>query len=469
MLTVAAAKASVNVEIRDDTYELLLRLEAEGVIQSALLTTRPISRGEAARLILEAERNAEGKSPLVRNTVRLLKERFRGEFDARSYIKPADRVYFRYVHSDDGDELVYNNDGVVYEDGSNFSLGFASRAVLGPVSAYINPEFRYSEDDEDYVMRRAYGAIDLWRLSLQAGTDSQWWGPGRHGSILLSNNAQPFTMLKLSNPEPALLPWVFGYLGPFRFVFFVTALEEERTVPEPVLWGLRFNFKPTPYIEIGLQRTALFGGEGRPEDIETWWKSFTTRHENEGGVEAGDQRAGVDLKLTLPLRWQPFQLYAEVDGEDNEVGLPSKRAYLVGAYLPRILDLERLGLRAEYASTHLKKHPPVWYKHHIYRSGYTYKGRVIGHHMGTDSDDLFFELSYLMPELNGGVRVAYDRERHNLSGSVNPTEDEVSISVKLGMKRGLSVEGKCSAEKLKDFGVDDDYISLIMLNLEYAF
>ena len=44
-----------NIEIGDDAYGILLRLEAEGVIKSGLLTTRPISRAEAERLIGEAE------------------------------------------------------------------------------------------------------------------------------------------------------------------------------------------------------------------------------------------------------------------------------------------------------------------------------------------------------------------------------------------------------------------------------
>ena len=45
-----------NIEIGDDVYEILLRLEAVGAIKSGLLTTRPISRAEAGRLIREAER-----------------------------------------------------------------------------------------------------------------------------------------------------------------------------------------------------------------------------------------------------------------------------------------------------------------------------------------------------------------------------------------------------------------------------
>ena len=56
-MIVQTSMASTSVPVGDDTYNVLLRLEAEGVIQSALLTTEPLSRKEVARLIVEAERN----------------------------------------------------------------------------------------------------------------------------------------------------------------------------------------------------------------------------------------------------------------------------------------------------------------------------------------------------------------------------------------------------------------------------
>jgi hypothetical protein len=457
------------MDIDDDTYDLLLRLEAEGVIRSGLLATRPLSRREAERLILEAEKNSEGMDPFIRQMVKNLRGRLEDGFEGVKYIKPVDRTYAGYIHSDqDGQELNYNNDGDIYEDGSNLRLGLASRAELDWISFYMNPELRYSEDDEDLVMKRVYGVLAFRGLELQAGMDSQWWGPGYHGSLLLSNNAQPLTMLKLTNPHPALLPWVFRRLGPFRFVVFAARLEEERTVPEPYIWGMRLNFKPSPYVEFGLQRTALLGGEGRPEDIETWWSSFTTSGENDPENDAGDQRAGVDLKLTMPFRAQPLQLYAEVDGEDNALDVPSERAWLAGLYLPRILGIQRVSLRAEYATTHVSDKPDVWYSHHIYQSGYTYKGRIIGHHMGADSDDVYIELCYSLPELNGWIKLLYDRERHSLSEDPELSEYEASVRVKAMLSEDLALEGRYSygeSESLTDSEVTGENESIIMISL----
>ncbi len=158
-------------------------------------------------------------------------------------------------------------------------------------------------------------------------------------------------MLRLTNSQPVLLPWILRYIGPFRFTSFVTRLEEDRQgPPEPYLWGMRLNFKPHPYIEFGLSRTIMLGGKGRPQDLRTWWKTFIGGTEDESTSMSGDQKGGYDVKLTLPFKFQPVQVYLDAAGEDNAATsiIPTHWAYVSGLYLPRILGLERIDLRVEY-------------------------------------------------------------------------------------------------------------------------
>ncbi|MFN3740310.1 MAG: capsule assembly Wzi family protein [Thermodesulfovibrionales bacterium] len=435
---VPSSSASTYLSLDDETYEILNRLEAEGVIEGGLLSTKPLNRKEIKRLIIEAERNSKDKGLFIQNLIKYLKERFIYEKGDVKFIRPVDNLYVSYIHSSSHNQtLNYNKEGDSYNKGSNLRAGLSSRAELGWLSFYLNPEIRYSGPDTDLIMKRSYGVLSLLGLDLQFGRDSQWWGPGYHGALLVSNNAEPLTMLRFTNSYPVLLPSVFKYLGPFRFVFFITRLEEERTIPEPYLWGMRFNFKPHPYIEIGLERTALLGGRGRSSDLKTWLKSLTGRQENDPG-EPGDQRAGFDLKITLPFKRQPLQLYVEAAEEDEAGGLPYKWAYLAGIYMPRILSLERLSLRAEYANTHVSGGPNVWYSHHIYGlDAYSYKGRIIGHHIGTDSRDGFFELSYFIPERDRRISIFYDREEHNLSGSFGEKKDEFGLRFESKITKGL--------------------------------
>jgi hypothetical protein len=235
---------------------------------------------------------------------------------------------------------------------------------------------------------------------------------------------------------------------------------------------MRLNFKPHPYLEIGLQRTALLGGKGRSESLSTWWKSFTGKGENIPGVEAGDQRAGFDIKLTLPFKWQPLQVYAEAAGEDEAGGLPYKWAYLAGIYLPRILSFERISLRGEYATTHVEGAPNVWYTHGIYTDGYKYKGRIIGHHMGTDSKDIFLEVSYLIPERNGRISIFYDRQVHNLSETVREKKDEVAVRVDIKLAKDLKVKTSYRYGKIENIGnipAEDRKINIIIGMISYNF
>ncbi len=488
MLTFTLGAASTNVPLEDDVYDVLARLEAEGVIQSALLSTRPLSRREVARLIMEAERNSSDRSPFIQQLVGTLKDRFRddlggGTYMQPEYIKPLDTFYTRYAYSDSASpDLTYNSDGDLYGRGSNGRVGFSSRVELGWAALFINPEAAYSgsEDELDVIMKKAYGVLNIGGMALEVGKDSQWWGPGRHGSILLSNNAEPMRIVKISNPHPVLLPWIFRYLGPFNFTLFATELEKDRYVPEPYLWGMRLVFKPVPYFEAGLQRTAILGGEGRSEDLETWWESFSGMGENPAvdiagdpeGVEAGDQRVGCDIKLTIPFGFQPLQFYAEGAGEDEAGGLPTKWAYLGGLYLPRLLGVEAAELRVEYANTYIKDLSNVWYNHDIYRTGYTYKGRVIGHHVGTDSRDLFVALTYRLPELNGRIDLTYDWERHSISADTSPKRMEAALGLRLDAGDGLALEGRYGYFWFDDYGDlpdADGRAYLATLEVSYAF
>jgi len=474
------AIASTNVDIGDEAYDALLRLEAEGLIRSGLLTTRPISRREAARLLGEAESNSEGRGPFIKTIIRTLKKEF-GDENGAEYIKPLDKTYVEFTHSDQaGQELNYNNDGDTYARGANLRLGLASRADLGWLSYHINPELRHSEDDEEVALEKAYAVLSHWGLELEAGKDSQWWGPGRHGALLLSNNAVPLTIIKLTNPHPALLPWAFKHLGPFRFVLFASRLEAERVVPEVYFWGLRLNFKPSPYVEIGLQRMSLLGGDGHPQDLEAWVKSFLFL--DRGSGDSSDHRVSFDAKVTLPLDWLPLQLYGEIGVEDG--GLPSfvadivgydgespMTAYLVGLHMPRLPGIERAGLTVEYATTRADNRPDaIWYTHSIYKTGHSYKGRFMGHHMGPEAEDIFIELSYLLPELGGGVRISYDRECHHLPDvAAQGATEEIAASINLEFKSGLEVEGRLAAGRMDNGAGPDENTSLVMLRASYRY
>jgi len=456
MFAAVTADASTYLEIGDEAYTLLSRLEAEGVVRSGLLNTRPLSRTEAIRLLREAEQNSAGSTAFIKSLVQDLRQRLEPNGTREERPKIITAMYANYINTissvrtltyspygtkEKEQAMNYNNNGDLYSRGSNERLGINARMEdLGMVSFMLNPELRTaSSGSSEMVLKEGYAIFDIgWDLI--AGKASQWWGPGYHGGILLTNNAEPFTMLELTNPTQGVLPGFLKYLGPYRFTFFVTTLEKDRTdVAEPYLWGMRYDFKPHQSLEIGLERTALLGGQGRPTDRNTWLNSFTGRGDhvtNASGYdlsEPGDQRAGFDLKLTLPFEVQPIQIYMEADGEDGYHILPSQWAYLAGLYLPRVLSVERLEFRFEWAQSYdpVSTRPSAWYTHHVYQSGYTYNGTIIGHHMGTDSRDVFTELTCRFPEQKARVSLSFDRTEHNMSSDIHELEHEIAIRTAL--------------------------------------
>jgi hypothetical protein len=453
----SAAYASTYLDLNDEAYSLLSRLEAEGVIQSGLLTTKPLSRSEAVRLLREAEENSRAGSEFLQSLVRELRGRIRPETAGPGVLELPDTAYATYAWNNAGIRtLTYgvtrekeqafnsNNNGDLYARDGNERLGVTARMEdIAGFSLFLNPEFRSSQGGSDnrLVLRSGYAVYDFgW--DLVAGRDSQWWGPGYHGALLLSNNAQPLTMVKIANPHPFVLPWMLHYLGPMDVTLFATQLEEDRPdAARPYLWGMRVNFKPLPVVEVGLERTALLGGRGRSVSWHTWIDSVLGKNEHHD-PEVGDQRAGYDIKVTAPFDLQPVQIYMEAVAEDSVHTVPSQWAYIYGLYLPRLLSLERVEFRVEWARTDNGNgdRESSFYLHHIYTSGYTYHGSIIGHWIGTDSRDIYSELTFRFPEQRARVSLSLDRAEHNVSGNIHETDHEILLRGRFGLRESLDVE-----------------------------
>ncbi len=419
----ASNATTTYIPVGDEIYPLLDRLEAQGVITSGLLNTRPINRAEAERLLREAETSDAAEQPFVREMIASLRRRLGPSTADSSKTGYGASLYIRYINTDTAlPTLQFNNDGDKPSKGANYRTGMDLRIEnAGPLAIDVNPEYRTrSEPEDEEVIHHGYAVIGLSKIDMALGKDAQWWGPGRHGAILLTNNAEPFTMVRFTNPEPIVLPWILKHLGDFRFAFFATKLERDRNdISEPYLWGMRFDFKPIPNVEVGLQRTAILGGRnGRKDDLATWGKSIFPfgRADNTGTLaDPGDQRAGFDLTWTIPAKLQTVQLYLEGDGEDMHIAWPNLWAWVGGVYLPRIASLDRLDFRFEFGTTMGRRlNPVVWYGHWLYTDGYTYNDRIIGHHIGTDSRDLYFEFSYHLPEHDARFFLAYDQEGHHM-------------------------------------------------------
>jgi len=437
---VCMASVSTNVPIRHWSYTFIEQMSDYGLVDSALLSTKPISRLEMARLIIEAQQNIQDcneRNPYILTNLTRLEKEFSWEIDrlqllrglgtSGAVIKPIEDPYMRFLYADEPPEIE-NQQGDVFKKGSNQRYGFATRGVLFDTMAfYLHPEYRQGYvEDGPWELVEGYGKFAWGNLDILAGKDSLWWGPGYYGSLIMSTNAEPFTMVKVENARPILLPWIFKYLGPLRSTFFLTKLEKDRDKPEARLSGLRMDFKPLPNVEVGLSRTVMFGGEGNADiDYRDYLQIFWPK--NIQGEE--NQLAGFDvdwrINMPRPIPTRSLNLYGEFTGEDA-AGFHEFRP-LLGVKLNDLLRKGRTDLRVEYAKTYIGRWPGVFYTHGIFKSGYTYEGRVIGHHIGTDARDVFVRLThYVRPNLILGLD--FDRQT-GLGVNPRPQTDQTGIDL----------------------------------------
>jgi len=418
---VFGSASSANLPLDSPVYSDLDKLSGLGLIDSSLQGMRPYTRLEAARQVAEARGHATAgdATAVVRQILRRLETELHDQLvelhvlvgeAPDTYFKPLRSVEISYLHQDGEASAIprtnahqialnYNNFGIDYDNHNNGQLTLSSEARIARFFLLdIRPTLEIRDQEgTNLQLLEGRAALQLGSFEVSVGRQSLWWGQGRHGSLVLTNNAEPLDMLRFTNPAPVLLPWVFEYLGPFRFDLFWSRLESDRVVPKPYFAGLRFNFKPLPWFEIGASRTIMFGGKGRPK---IGWDEFLTilgGKNLRGGVDTSNSVAALDARLRLPCLWGT-EIYGEYGGEDEAGHFLANDAWLAGVFLPKVEPTGRASLRLEYADlSRIDNNSPVWYRHGIYRSGYTYQGKIMGHHAGGAAKDIYSELRIYLP------------------------------------------------------------------------
>ncbi len=411
LLLSRGAFSATFLPVESPLYQSLAFLEAQGCLKSAILTVKPLSRAEVLRLREEALFSCPRTSAFFEH-LRRLSTLF--EYSPRlSYLRPLDRLGGELFLTDLDDQRFakrfYNRAGEAVKDGLNYRFFWETRAEGEKFSFFLRPTWEDTGNGKKFFFPEAYLVVSGKRLSFLYGRLSQWWGPGAGADLILTNNPYPFDLYLVTNEKPAIIG---GWL--WRFVFFVSRLERHRAVSRPYFWGARLVTKPRPFLEIGLSRSALLGGAGRSSNLKTWLKSFLGKGENVGRgkpSEPGDQRFAVDLKLTAAPFGQPLQAYLEVGREHLVERILYEWAFILGLYLPSCGPWENLSLRLEYTHT-----PHNWGVHYLYRSGYTYRGWGVGHHLFRKGHDWWGQLIYQVLPLHAELELNFERLKSELTG-----------------------------------------------------
>ena len=251
------------------------------------------------------------------------------------------------------------------------------------------------------------------------GRESLWRGPGFNGSMLLSTNGRPVDLVKVGAAEQFTLPWIFEYLGPTKLTYFLGQLGSEGQFPHTKLTGLRLNFTPASFLEVGFSRVVQFNGNGRPS------VGFSDYIQILFGPGSDDLNSplnnntllSADFSLRLPnmSRYLPLfrdvELYGELGWDDtccNGVLIPLLPGGIIGLYSPNLFGSAQTELRIEYAAT-----SKIQFNSSIYADGYAFEGRPIAHFIGTRGKDFYVRIGrWFGPDVLVGLE--FDRSKIGL-------------------------------------------------------
>jgi hypothetical protein len=319
------------------------------------------------------------------------------------------------------------------------------------------------DDGKQFRADGSYLGVNVGNFMISAGFMERWWGPGWDGSLTLSTNARPIPSITLERnyTDPFKSKWL-SWIGPWRASIALGEMEgEDLAVPHVRFLAARVNFKPRPWVEFGLTRTAQFCGGDRPCDWDTFTDVLFGRDNTEEGddpnEEPGNQTAGYDVRVRSPWKALPVAFHTQWIGEDEAGGLPSKFLGQFGLEFWGSTPLGGYLLRAEYADTACMFNNPApqfncAYRHNIYPQGYAYRGRIIGHAL--DNDSRMTSVAALLTRPNGDVfSLEVRRAQLNRDGTGNHSISEVPAdldNVELRYSKNLAI-GKVSV----GLGYDD--------------
>ncbi len=314
----------------------------------------------------------------------------------------------------------------------------------------LNLQSAYVADPDDGKNFRADGSylgVNVGNFMISAGYMERWWGPGWDGSLILSTNARPIPSVTLERnyTDPFKSRWL-SWIGPWRASIAMGRAESSDVpVPDVRFLATRVNFKPRPWLEFGLTRTAQWCGGDRKCDWDTF-VDMLLGQDNQAVDQPGNQMAGYDMRLRSPWKKLPLAFYTQWIGEDEAGGLPSRFIAQFGLESWFSTRIGGLRVRAEYSDTacNFSREQPYFncaYRNGNYPQGYAFRGRMIGH--GMDNDSRMFTLGGVLNRANGDVfslvlrSVKLNRDGGG-SHAISPVARDLD-NVELRYSRGLGV------------------------------
>ena len=496
--------------VRDAAYDDLERLATAGLVDRAILNTKPFGRGEAARLVARAIEKIRADSQGVYNNRqdlesvlnRLIAE-FRPELASLGVrvadvdgaavpgtfsFTPIDRAQVRGGYASRDFSLI-NNQGLRFQRGVNGGLTFESRAQIGDyVTFYLQPEVHGNEEYGAARLVSGYVKLTAFNVELLAGRQNLWWGPGLHGSLIMSNNAPPLDHVRIGSAEAFRLPLIGDWVGPTKILAFFAQLEERRDIPRTDMAGLRGTIAPFSFLELGASYVNMFGGDTPPRlrGVGDYFRVLIDPQASDQKNPANERfrnnamfALDADIRIANVNRFlvpaQDARLYGEFGWDDtccstSFIPLREATSYLFGLHLLNLFGDEGLDWRLEFASS-----SALSFTHNQFFRGYWTRGEVISHFIGTDGFDIRTRITKrVSQDLMLGVTVNRSEIGDTLLNAGTPRERRIGaaldVSYRFAQKYTVFAQAQVMYANNRGFvSGDDGFDGLVLIELTRSF
>ena len=433
----------LNPEISDfntETYRFIHRLLNKRVVSGVPRGSLPFTQKQVASILLQAsEKLKNNQITLSENDQKRLEQLLGFYSEAGTQTAPKRRLHlmsltddstYRFsfdlsasqqeitrlvdnvseMPTDEGNMHITNLYPHVYgqfEDSFAFSTDLAYRFLYGDIfDDVFQDESKYRQLEGQLKNRTAVnGYLKLkapW-AELLLGQDNIQWGPGYHGNLLMSANPIAFDMLKFQTTFKTV-----------SFTGFTAVLEDmSEEINEKFISGHRIEGFFWDRFGLGISEVVVYGNRFEPGYL----NPVNIYLINEQTISRADSRtpgSGDNVFASVDMRLRPFnnfEIYGELMVDDGNPAASFKHwdtkfGILGGIYLTDPFGLQDTDFQAEYTFinqyTYTHVNPFNVYKHFT---------SVIGHHIGTDADNLWIEVRRRFTDKLETV-FGYELERH---------------------------------------------------------
>jgi hypothetical protein len=394
-------------------------------------------------------------------------------------------------------QSIVNDYGRPYQEGLNNVTGFSTRMSSGRFSVYFRGEYQYAPDAIGYSLDLASLLSNIDGISfaehpvqdtipsgpiapvnrlrvveanasylilnheISFGKNDHWLGPAQGGSFAWSNNAENIYSFQIDRVAPLYIPLLSRYTGPFRYQFFVGSLKGHVYPNSPWVHTEKISFKPTANLEIGFERTVVWGGKGHvPITIHSFLRSFFslsagTPAEKFSRNDPGARFGTFDFSYRLPYMRQWLTLYTDSLAHDDvsPISAPRRAGIRPGLYLSHLPRYHQIDFRIEAVNTD----PPTrrsnggefLYWEQVQRQGYTNKGSIMGDWIGRESKGGEAWLTY---HLSPGEQVQLSYRGAKAAKDFIPggtTQNSFQISAVKHLGKQVALQGFVQYERWK--------------------